>query len=101
MRLNAMHQFTGNLPLEAIEESTYYTGVDTKTSLLSGAEAGMLAEIEGTLAYYKEQYDVQHCVLTGGDAPRFAKGLKNSIFADPHLILKGLNIVLLHNKKSI
>jgi len=40
-------------------------------------------------------------VLTGGDVNFFEKRLKNSIFADQNLILKGLNEILDYNLNRI
>jgi type III pantothenate kinase len=36
-------------------------------------------------------------VLTGGDAAYLAGQLKNSFFAQPNLLLLGLNAILTHN----
>ncbi len=37
-------------------------------------------------------------LMTGGDFQLFEKGLKNSIFVDPDLVLKGLNEILDYNE---
>ena len=37
-------------------------------------------------------------VVTGGDTFFFENALKNSIFADQNLVLKGLNIILKYNE---
>jgi type III pantothenate kinase len=59
-----------------------------------GAQLGMLAEVKGIIEEYKQFDTAVNIVLTGGDAPFLQKGLKNGIFADPDLILKGLNSIL-------
>jgi len=46
---------------------------------------------------FEERYPDFNAILTGGDAPYFAAKLKSKIFADPDLLLKGLNIILNHN----
>jgi len=97
MRLKAMHEFTQNLPLVAAEGDLLLLGYDTDTSLRSGAINGMTAEIDGMIAAFADQYVDFNAVLTGGDMPLFANKLKSKIFADPDLLMKGLNIILKHN----
>jgi type III pantothenate kinase len=58
---------------------------------------GIAAEIDGMINFYREQYPDLNVVLTGGNAPLFADKLKNRIFADSQLLLKGLNTILRHN----
>ena len=68
-------------------------------SILSGSQIGAVAEVEGCIALYKEQYPDVNVIITGGDVNFFEKRLKNSIFADQNLILKGLNTILEYNIK--
>ena len=100
MRLKALHTFTSRLPLLKVDED-YNTLVGTNSveSILSGVQLGVVAEIEGCIALYRQQYPDIKVVITGGDVNFFEKRLKNSIFADEYLILKGLNIILEHNLK--
>jgi type III pantothenate kinase len=51
----------------------------------------------GFISNYEKQYKSLKIVLTGGDANFFVKELKNGIFADPNLVLKGLNEILIYN----
>lgn len=97
MRLKAMHQFTGALPQLALEEFKPFVGKSTKQSMLSGVNNGVQAEILGFMDYYTQQYQPLTIFLTGGDHKRFDKELKNSIFADENLTVKGLYIILKHN----
>jgi type III pantothenate kinase len=57
----------------------------------------MASEIDGMVHAFAEQYGDFNAVLTGGDMPLFANKLKSEIFADPDLLLKGLNLILKHN----
>jgi type III pantothenate kinase len=43
------------------------------------------------------QYPDFNAILTGGDAPFLASKIKSKIFADPELLLKGLNLILNYN----
>lgn len=98
MRLKAMHTFTSRLPLlEVDEKSDILIGNNSNESIVSGAQNGAVAEIDGIITQYKAQYPDINVVLTGGDVNFFEKRLKNSIFADQNLILKGLNVILEYN----
>lgn len=90
MRLRAMHQFTAKLPLVPATWNVPLVGYDTATNLQSGAVLGMAKEIDGIIDAYRERYRNFNVLLTGGDIPYLAPHLKNRIFADPHLIFKGL-----------
>lgn len=99
MRLQAMHEFTGKLPmLEIPDETIEITGDSTKTCMLSGAVIGMTKEMEGIADHYKQTYPSISVILTGGDEPYLGKYLKNSIFA-PHkeVVLVGLLEILKYN----
>lgn len=100
MRLQAMHTFTGKLPLITLDEDfNGLLGRDTRESILSGVQAGTLGEMEHMIGRYLQNYPRLRVFLCGGDAEFFDKRLKNSIFADRtildrELILKGLDRVL-------
>jgi len=97
MRAKALHQFTDQLPLVDPNEFPQLTGNDTNSSLLSGVCNGMLGEINAMISRYEAEHGTMMITLTGGDSPLFAKALKNSIFADRFLTLRGLNEVLNFN----
>jgi type III pantothenate kinase len=101
MRLKAMSTFTDRLPeITAVDDEPLLLGYDTETCLQSGAVNGMAAEIDGMIKAYEERYPDFNAILTGGDAPYFATKLKSKIFADPNMLLKGLNLILNHNVSS-
>jgi type III pantothenate kinase len=101
MRLKAMHEFTAMLPeVKNLDEDPLLLGYDTDTCMQSGAVNGMAAEIDGMIKAYEDKYPDFNAILTGGDAPYFATKLKSKIFADPDLLLKGLNLILNHNVSS-
>ena len=54
-------------------------------------------KVDGMVNEFKSKYTDFNAVLTGGDMAYFAGKLKCEIFADPDIILKGLNIILKHN----
>ena len=67
--------------------------------MLSGVVNGLIGEMKSFIGEYEQQYKELKIVLTGGDAIFFEKELKNGIFADPNLVLKGLNEILIYNNK--
>lgn len=97
MRLKAMHEYTDGLPEVKLEGEALLLGYDTETGIRGGAICGITAEIDGMVTEFTAQYPDFNALLTGGDAPLFEGRLKNKIFADPNLLLKGLNIILKHN----
>ena len=105
MRFEAMHTFTGQLPLITLDkEFEGFLGRDTRESILAGVQAGSLAEAGQMISSYEEHYPGLRVFLCGGDAGFFGKRLKNSIFADRivldrELILKGLDRVLNYQYK--
>lgn len=97
MRLKAMHSFTGKLPLPGWEAPRSYMGNTTHDCLLAGAYYGLVGEIEYMVARYASEYEGLQVILSGGDASELAMNIKTSIFVHEHLLLYGLNKLLIHN----
>ncbi|RYZ60886.1 MAG: type III pantothenate kinase [Chitinophagaceae bacterium] len=97
MRFRAMHEFTALLPLVKGQWNVPLIGYDTATNLQSGVILGMAKEIDGILDLYAEKFGNFNALLTGGDIQLFRPHLKNKIFADPHLIFKGLYAISQYN----
>ncbi len=97
MRLKAMNAFTDRLPEVDVEGDLLLLGYDTESCMRTGAIFGMAAEIDGMVAEYERAYPDFNAILTGGDAPFFASKIKSKIFADPDLLLKGLNLIVNYN----
>ena len=93
-----MYQQTENLPLVDLGDEVDLIGKNTIQCIQSGVINGVLLEIDGMINRYKSQFSDLKVLLTGGDFQLFDKGLKNSIFADPDLVLKGLNEILDYNE---
>lgn len=101
MRLKALHQFTGRLPLVSIEGASCLMGRNTETAIRSGVLKGIEYEISGCIKSMKAKYPGLLVFLTGGDEFSFETNIKNSIFADRFLVLKGLNRILNYNNDRI
>ena len=98
MRYKALHTFTDKLPLGQKEKTTPIIGDDTHSSIASGVQQGILAEVKSIISEYKLRNPDTIVVVTGGDCFFFEKELKNSIFANPNLVLIGLNEILDYNE---
>lgn len=100
MRFNALNTFTARLPLLHPDYSfNKLIGESTNESILSGVQTAVIAETDALIDVYKTQFPDLKVLFTGGDVNFFEKRLKNSIFADQNLILKGLNEILIYNKE--
>lgn len=99
MRFKALQHFTDRLPLMEYwpVKYTQLVGGNTEESLLSGVLTAVILETKGFISEYQKTFPDLKIFLTGGDAPFFESHLKNSIFADPYLIGKGLNAILNYN----
>jgi len=94
MRFKAMHNFTDQLPLVQPTICDDIIGDTTINSMKSGAFFGVLGEINFYVEQYEDRFDDIKVVLTGGFSTYFDKVVKNHIFADSYLTLRGLNIIL-------
>jgi type III pantothenate kinase len=101
MRFEALHEKTKNLPyfpyLLETEMPPNFLGTDTDGSLSSGVMYGMCCEIDGFIEYYKTKFNNLIVLLSGGDANILKKSIKNTIFAAPNVVLKGLNEIIKYN----
>ena len=98
MRYKALNQFTSNLPLCELSESSMKMGDDTNSSIISGVQKGILAEVQEIINVYKIENKDTIIAVTGGDCFFFEKELKSSIFANPFLVMEGLNEILDYNE---
>ncbi|HKJ06390.1 MAG TPA: type III pantothenate kinase [Flavobacteriaceae bacterium] len=98
MRFKALHQFTDKLPLLTTSElDNILIGKSTTESIIIGVQQGVINEIDSFINSYRKKNKNLTVVLTGGDTKYLAKRLKNSIFANPIFLFKGLNSILLYN----
>ena len=100
MRYQALNHFTDKLPkLEISDNFEHMIGKNTENSIHSGVQNGILYEIEGWIKRFSEKYTNLKVTFTGGDTFFFERRLKKQIFAEPNLVLIGLNIILKYNAK--
>ncbi|MBK6546881.1 MAG: type III pantothenate kinase [Saprospiraceae bacterium] len=95
MRCKAMHTFTERLPeIKFHDPGSSFLGYDTISAMQNGALQGVVLEIEGYYNKLKKNYLELKCIITGGNAAFLVNHLKIGIFAEPYLVLKGLNTIL-------
>lgn len=99
MRLQAMHNFTANLPLLKHREPMQFIGKSTEEGMISGAVNGARNEIVGYLQEYKIQFPDLKVIICGGDRFFFDNINELDIFVLPNLVLEGLYAILRFNDK--
>ncbi len=99
MRFSALNHFTANLPLIEPGETDDFPGQTSTDAIRAGVISGIFFELQEYLNLLSMRYNDLKVVMTGGDADFFVRKLKNHIFVDSNLILKGLNRILAHNEK--
>lgn len=99
MRFKAMHNFTESLPLVTFRESQSIIGKNTEMSLINGVVHGITAEIDSYIDSLINEFGEISVFISGGDHVFFVNRLKNSIFADRKILLRGLNKILNYNFK--
>jgi len=97
MRYQSLNNLTANLPLLNTKYPEHFIGNTTEQAIHSGIIFGVLSEMDGIIALYKEKYSDLTVILTGGDANFLSKQLKSSIFANSNFLLEGLNHILQFN----
>ena len=100
LRYKALNLYTDKLPLIAASLNPKIIGKSTETSIQSGVQNGMKAEIMGLINVYKDKYPNLIIYITGGDAHYFELEQKNGIFAVENLTLKGIIEIYYLNAKS-
>lgn len=89
MRFNAVHHFTGKLPLVEPFNSDEQFGKSTREAINNGVVLGIMFEVEK----YIENNPGCRVIFTGGDSLFFAKKLKYPIFVICNLVLEGLSTI--------
>lgn len=100
LRLQALHDYTANLPLVALTENPPLIATTTEDAILSGVVHGTLAEIKGIIHDYADEFKDIQVIFSGGHVKFFESRLKDRIFALPNLVLKGLYSIFLYNERQ-
>ena len=97
MRFKAMHHYTAALPLVDFNHKITFPGKTTEESMQVGVYQSIINEIKGYIDSLKAQYEELMVVDCSGMNLNFEKVINYQIFAQPKLVLQGLNILLNHN----
>jgi type III pantothenate kinase len=98
MRLRALHEFTGKLPLLSPDLPDSLDGKNTKEAILGGVWYGIQGEMQKMIEKSYWHQDNFKIILTGGDSNYFEKLLKNYNFVALEVTLLGLNRMLEFNQ---
>ena len=98
MRFQALHTFTGKLPLVKRQPFDKLFGTTTEEAILAGVQNGVIFEVDKAIDTFKDFYKNLKVIITGGNAEFFDRKLKNSFFVNFNLIALGLNRILEHNE---
>lgn len=97
MRYKALNHYTSKLPLLKKQDDFTFIGKTSKDSIISGIQNGIIFELDGFINELRKKHIDLKIILTGGDAFFFDKKLKNCIFVDQKIVLRGLNKIALFN----
>ncbi len=100
MRLRALHEFTGKLPLAALSESFSFPGTSTLDAIAGGVLMGLVFEINEYIRTFEKRYNALIPVVTGGDGERLASLTERRVICYPDLVADGLNYLLEYNAKN-
>ena len=98
LRFQSLYRCTKKLPLVDKQGEIPSLGHDTLTAIRSGVINGIVRELDSYIDEYKKNAKV-FTFLTGGNTFYFESKLKNAIFADENLVLKGLNEIIRYNER--
>src|SRR5215470_7928921 len=99
MRLNALHHFTELLPQVSEKGDIPLRGYNTETAIRSGVIEGIVHELRSYIQEYEKKENAL-IFLTGSNIAYFKSRLKNTIFVDKYLVLKGLNEILIYQNQK-
>ena len=99
-RFRALNRFTKQLPFVQEQVDVPFIATDTESAIQAGVVNGIVFEMDGYIDTLKAKYGDIFVYLTGGHTFYFEKRLKNHIFAEPNLVLVGLNRILEYNAKK-
>ena len=94
LRYKSLSDYTENLPLLSPKYPNTLIGNSTENAIHAGVSNGVIAEINGVINEFSNNYKHLVVILTGGDAIFLSERLKSGIFVDPEFLLYGLNYIL-------
>ncbi len=90
LRYRSLNDYTGKLPYITDREVPGLVAQNTQDALRAGVMHGIQGELNYLTEQYRSRFPGLHVYITGGDAQYFDFPVKNNIFADANLTLKGM-----------
>lgn len=107
MRFTMLQRMTKKLPLVEVDENELIPlfGKNTRDAIAAGVIRGVSYEVKGYMRTLKEKVPRYQTFITGGNAHyilnnvRTSRSEKRELHYEKHLVLIGLNTILVHNKQ--
>ncbi len=101
LRFKSLAEHTHKLPLlKGTWDTAPLIGKNTEGSIRSGVLNGVLAEIEGIIRRYEHKFSNLKVIICGGNASYFESRVKVPVVVAPHLVLIGLNSILMYHAQN-
>ena len=100
MRFQALHDYTQNLILQTQSDDYQMIADTTSSAIVSGVQNGMIFEINHYIDHFVKKFPDLVTIFTGGDMIFFADKIKMCTFAEPNLVLIGLDVIVKFNLKN-
>ncbi len=100
MRFRSLHDYTARLPLVSKSDSFGNLGLNTKESIRSGVQSGLIFEINDYIRTLKNDYKDLKIIFTGGDGQFLAAKTNTRHELVPDLVMDGLNYILNYNAQK-
>ena len=99
MRFRALHDYTQQLSLQTPKDDYNLLGDTTASAIVSGVQNGMVFEMNHYIEHFVKKNLNLVTIFTGGDIFFFVNKINIRIFAEPNLVLIGLNNIIKYNLK--
>ena len=99
MRFRALHDYTQKLSLQSQTGDYEMIGDSTETAIISGVQNGIIFEMNCYIYHFVKNFPQLVTILTGGDVNFFANKIEMRIFAEPNLVIIGLEKIINFNLK--
>ena len=103
MRFTMLHRMTKKLPLVEVEEKELIPlfGKNTRDAIAAGVIRGVAYEVKGYMRTLRDKVPHFKTYLTGGNAPYILNNVRMEMQFEKHLVLVGLNEILVYNKLTV
>lgn len=100
MRFTMLQRMTKKLPLVEVDENELIPlfGKNTRDAIAAGVIRGVSYEVKGYIRTLREKVPHFKIFLTGGNAPYIINNVRTELRHEKHLVLIGLNTILVWNK---